>query len=278
MTTFIVTAGVIILFVLGIPVGYSLGVAGLLAYFNEMGSRVNIPMLAQRMQYGVNNFLLLAIPLFILAAYLMDKGDVSNRIIEFSKDLVGHLPGLGRCDLDQAVREGPQRQRRHIEIADVGPDRAVRDTAAEGPDDDLVHPVSSAHAGAFVRLQRAVGARVSLVAGARVEVMRQFACELEVRTSDRLDLVDTARLAFASRFEAPAQFLERALDECEMQIRLVVEVNVDQRATQPGPPGDLVHRDCVPADFGVEGLGRIDDLGTAAILFFLAAFGEVCHG
>jgi tripartite ATP-independent transporter DctM subunit len=40
-----------------------------------------------------DSFILTAIPLFVLAAYLMDKGGVSNRIIDFSKDLVGHLPG-----------------------------------------------------------------------------------------------------------------------------------------------------------------------------------------
>jgi tripartite ATP-independent transporter DctM subunit len=42
---------------------------------------------------STDSFILSAIPLFILAAYMMDKGDVSNRIIDFSRDLVGHLPG-----------------------------------------------------------------------------------------------------------------------------------------------------------------------------------------
>jgi tripartite ATP-independent transporter DctM subunit len=99
MTTFIVTAGMIILFILGIPVGYSLGVAGLLAYLNEMGSRVNIPMLAQRMQYGVNNFLLLAIPLFILAAKLMNTAGITTRLFNFARILVGFLPGgLGHAN------------------------------------------------------------------------------------------------------------------------------------------------------------------------------------
>jgi len=99
MTTFIVTGGMIILFILGIPVGYSLGAAGLLAYLNEMGSRVNIPMLAQRMQYGVNNFLLLAIPLFILAAKLMNTAGITTRLFNFARLLVGFLPGgLGHAN------------------------------------------------------------------------------------------------------------------------------------------------------------------------------------
>jgi tripartite ATP-independent transporter DctM subunit len=99
MTTFIVTAGMILLFVLGIPVGYSLGVAGMLAYLNELGSRVNIPMLSQRMQYGVNNFLLLAIPLFILAAKLMNTAGITTRLFNFARLLVGFLPGgLGHAN------------------------------------------------------------------------------------------------------------------------------------------------------------------------------------
>lgn len=99
MTTFIVTGGMIILFILGIPVAYSLGVAGLLAYLNETGSRVNIPMLSQRMQYGVNNFLLLAIPLFILAAKLMNTAGVTARLFNFARLMVGFLPGgLGHAN------------------------------------------------------------------------------------------------------------------------------------------------------------------------------------
>ncbi len=99
MTTFLVTAGMIILFVLGIPVGYSLGIAGMLAYLNELGSRVNIPMLAQRMQYGVNNFLLLAIPLFILAAKLMNTAGITTRLFSLARLLVGFMPGgLGHAN------------------------------------------------------------------------------------------------------------------------------------------------------------------------------------
>jgi tripartite ATP-independent transporter DctM subunit len=100
MTTFLVTGGLIVLFVLGIPVGYALGVAGFLAYLNELGSRVNVPMLSQRMQYGVNNFLLLAIPLFILAAKLMNTAGITTRLFTFARLLVGSLPGgLGQSNV-----------------------------------------------------------------------------------------------------------------------------------------------------------------------------------
>jgi len=56
-------------------------------------------MLSQRMQYGVNNFLLLAIPLFILAAKLMNTAGITTRLFNFARCLVGFLPGgLGHAN------------------------------------------------------------------------------------------------------------------------------------------------------------------------------------
>jgi tripartite ATP-independent transporter DctM subunit len=51
------------------------------------------------MQYGVNNFLLLAIPLFILAAKLMNTAGITTRLFNFARCLVGFLPGgLGHAN------------------------------------------------------------------------------------------------------------------------------------------------------------------------------------
>jgi tripartite ATP-independent transporter DctM subunit len=144
MTTFIVTAGMIILFLLGIPVGYSLGVAGLLAYFNEMGSRVNIPMLAQRMQYGVNNFLLLAIPLFILAAKLMNTAGITTRLFNFARLLVGFLPGgLGHANTVASLIFAGMSGAAVADAAGLGQVelKAMRD---EGYDDDFGVAITAA--------------------------------------------------------------------------------------------------------------------------------------
>jgi len=144
MTTFIVTAGMIILFVLGIPVGYSLGLAGLLAYFNEMGSRVNIPMLAQRMQYGVNNFLLLAIPLFILAAKLMNTAGITTRLFNFARLLVGFLPGgLGHANTVASLIFAGMSGAAVADAAGLGQVelKAMRD---EGYDDDFSVAITAA--------------------------------------------------------------------------------------------------------------------------------------
>jgi tripartite ATP-independent transporter DctM subunit len=144
MTTFIVTAGMIILFLLGIPVGYSLGVAGLLAYFNEMGSRVNVPMLSQRMQYGVNNFLLLAIPLFILAAKLMNTAGITTRLFNFARLLVGFLPGgLGHANTVASLIFAGMSGAAVADAAGLGQVelKAMRD---EGYDDDFSVAITAA--------------------------------------------------------------------------------------------------------------------------------------
>ena len=117
--------------------------------------------------------------------------------------------------------------------------------------------------------------RMRLVARAGVEVVRRLHREGEVGAADGLDLGDAVGAALPGRNEAIVQRLERALHQRHVQVALVLEVDVEQGAAQASPARDLVHRDGIPARFGIQGLGRIDDLGATAILFFLAAFGEV---
>ncbi|HSB78181.1 MAG TPA: TRAP transporter large permease [Candidatus Methylomirabilis sp.] len=97
--TYIITLGLIGFLILGVPVSVSLGLSGLTAFFLEQGSRMNVPMIAQRMMYGINNFLLLAVPLFILAARLMNTSGVTARLFNFATTIVGFLPGgLGHAN------------------------------------------------------------------------------------------------------------------------------------------------------------------------------------
>ena len=48
---------------------------------------------AQRIATGLDSFTLLAIPFFILAGQLMNRGGIARRLIEFAKALLGALPG-----------------------------------------------------------------------------------------------------------------------------------------------------------------------------------------
>jgi tripartite ATP-independent transporter DctM subunit len=60
--------------------------------------------LAQNMITGADNFILLAIPFFLLAGELMTAGGLSRRIIDFALALVGHIKGgLGIVAILSAV-------------------------------------------------------------------------------------------------------------------------------------------------------------------------------
>ena len=97
--TYIITFGLIGMFFLGVPIAMSLGLTGLVAFFIEQGTRMNVPMIAQRMMYGINNFVLLAVPLFILSARLMNTAGITTRLFNFATTLVGFLPGgLGHAN------------------------------------------------------------------------------------------------------------------------------------------------------------------------------------
>ena len=76
---------------LGLPIFASLAFAVFLAIdFFGTTNPVIVPM---RMFTGMNNFSLMAIPFFILAAELMRIGGLSGRLIELAKSLVGWVPG-----------------------------------------------------------------------------------------------------------------------------------------------------------------------------------------
>jgi tripartite ATP-independent transporter DctM subunit len=52
-----------------------------------------ITTVAQRMASGLDSFSLLAIPFFVVAGELMNRGGIASRLIEFAKSLTGRLPG-----------------------------------------------------------------------------------------------------------------------------------------------------------------------------------------
>ena len=89
-------------FLIGLPVAFSLGISGLISLaFMEGGiEKVNFTILAQRIFYGPNSFLILAIPFFLLAGKLMNTGGITERIYSFARSLVGHFKGgLGHVNV-----------------------------------------------------------------------------------------------------------------------------------------------------------------------------------
>ncbi len=81
------------LFVLGVPIAVCIGLSTLTTMAMTMALDPAATTVAQRMASGLNSFSLLAIPLFILSGQLMAQGGIARRLIDFSKALVGSMPG-----------------------------------------------------------------------------------------------------------------------------------------------------------------------------------------
>ena len=75
----------------GLPIGFALALAALIYIWVEG----NIPgvIFAQQMARGIDNFVLLAIPFFILVGYLMEANGMSVRLIELLQRMVGRMRG-----------------------------------------------------------------------------------------------------------------------------------------------------------------------------------------
>ena len=76
--------------VLGFPVAFCLGITSLVALI--MGD-VPLLLIAQRMFTGIDSFPLMAVPFFVLAGELMNRGGTTKRLIDFANVLVGRVPG-----------------------------------------------------------------------------------------------------------------------------------------------------------------------------------------
>ncbi len=81
------------LLALGVPIGITLGVSGLAGLF-LMGSGISLFSIAP-LQYfsGLDMFTLMAMPFFILAGEIMNKGGITTRLVKFANILTGNLRG-----------------------------------------------------------------------------------------------------------------------------------------------------------------------------------------
>jgi tripartite ATP-independent transporter DctM subunit len=74
----------------GMPVAVVLGLASM-AYLLAAGLPLEV--IPQKMFSGMDSFVLLSIPGFVLAGNLMNGGGITDRIIRFSNSVVGHFRG-----------------------------------------------------------------------------------------------------------------------------------------------------------------------------------------
>ena len=95
-------AAIVGLTVLGAPVGHAM-IAGSVLYLYLKG--MDMGTAAEQLLNGTyGSYLLLAIPLFILAAAFMTSGSVMDRLLRFSNALVGRFPGgLAQVNVVQSI-------------------------------------------------------------------------------------------------------------------------------------------------------------------------------
>ena len=79
-----------ILITTGIPIAFVLGISSLVYLLKIEMPLVLIP---QRMFIGLNSFLLLAVPLFVVAGKLMNETGITDRLVAFASLLLGRLRG-----------------------------------------------------------------------------------------------------------------------------------------------------------------------------------------
>lgn len=80
------------LMIIGVPIVFALIFAPIVGVWLD-DKVVFLSMMPQRMFGGINQFPLLAIPMFILAGEVMNRGGITIRLVNFAKTLVGHFRG-----------------------------------------------------------------------------------------------------------------------------------------------------------------------------------------
>ncbi len=92
-----------LLIALGLPIALSIGIPAIGLILTPGVFPATVPFTAlgqtiiQLLFAGVDSFDLLAVPLFMLAGAIMEKGGISRQIIDFSDSLVGWMPGGLAC-------------------------------------------------------------------------------------------------------------------------------------------------------------------------------------
>ena len=101
----------LVLMILGVPIGTSLGVAGVVTIYQfDLG----IEMLGVNFASGIASFPLLAIPFFVLAGVILDRAGLAATIARFFELLVGESTGgLAMVAVAFRLRPGHDGRCRH---------------------------------------------------------------------------------------------------------------------------------------------------------------------
>jgi C4-dicarboxylate transporter DctM subunit len=94
--------GFFVLLLMGFPFAFTIGISTAMALLCEP----SLPMvlIPQRMFVQIDSFPLMAIPFYILAGEIMERGGISIRLVTFADSLVGHIRGgLGMAAITSSM-------------------------------------------------------------------------------------------------------------------------------------------------------------------------------
>ena len=125
MDIFILLATMLVCFVIGMPIAYSLALAAIAGAWS-----IGIPLEAVMLKIsdGVSKVAMLTIPFFVLAGAIMAEGGMARRLVAFADVLVGFTRVRG--GLSDRQRAGDDVPERHFRL---GGGRYLRDRLGDDP-------------------------------------------------------------------------------------------------------------------------------------------------
>ena len=89
------------LIIMGFPIGYAMVLCSLVYIF---ANGLPLSLLVHELGLTLNSFTMIAIPLFMFAGKLMTASGISDRIFDFTNNLVGRVPGgLGHVNVASSL-------------------------------------------------------------------------------------------------------------------------------------------------------------------------------
>src|SRR6056297_2076671 len=82
----------IVLLLLGMPIGFTIGITAVSGFINT-GSTTLFNIIPQRFFAGINYYTLMALPFFIMAGSIMNKGKITIKLVDFANVIIGHVKG-----------------------------------------------------------------------------------------------------------------------------------------------------------------------------------------
>ena len=93
MEVLVLVLSFVFLLVIGVPIAFSIGIAGILTMLMSIDALPACTTYAHRMATGLDSFALLAIPFFVLAGGIMNSGGIAQRLINFVNVIANMLFG-----------------------------------------------------------------------------------------------------------------------------------------------------------------------------------------